>query len=48
MVKTKGLFTADLKSTGGDRVATGEESHVVALPDEFLGEVRDDSLSSPV
>ena len=47
-VKTKGLFTADLKSSGGDRVAAGEESHVVALPDQFLGEIGDDPLSSPV
>src|ERR1700733_1204448 len=47
-VKTKCLFTADLKSSRGDRVAAGEESHVVALPDEFLGEIGDDPLSSPV
>ena len=47
-VKTKCLFTADLKSSGGDRVAAGEESHVVALADEFFGEIGDDPLSSSV
>ena len=47
-IKTKGLFTADLKSSGGDRVAAGEESHVVTLPDQFLGEIGNHALSSPV
>jgi hypothetical protein len=47
-IKTKGAFTADLKSSGGDRVAAGEKSHVVALPDEFLGEIGDNPFSSAV
>ena len=47
-VETESPFAADLKSSGGDRVAAGEERHIVALPDQFLGKIRDDSLGSPV
>ena len=47
-IKTKGLFTAGLKSSGCDRVAAGEESDVVTLPDQFLGEIGDHALSSPI
>jgi hypothetical protein len=47
-VETKSPLAANLKSSGGDRVAAGEESHIVALPDQFLGEIGDDALSSAV
>ena len=47
-IKTKGALTAAFKSSGGDLVAAGEESHVVTLPDQFLGEIRYDPFSSPI
>ena len=47
-IQTKGAPTAGFKSSGGDRVAAGEESHVVTLPDQFLGQIGHDPFSSPV
>ena len=47
-VETESAFAADLKSSGGDRVAAGEEGHIMALPDQFLGKIGDDSLGSPI
>ncbi len=36
-VETESPFAADLKSSGGDRVAAGEEGHIMTLPDQFFG-----------
>jgi hypothetical protein len=47
-IKPKGALAAGFKSSGGDRVGAGEESHVVTLPDQFLGTIGDDPLSSPI
>ena len=47
-VETQSPFAANVKSSGGDRVAAGEQGHVMALPNQFLGQVGNDSLSSPI
>jgi hypothetical protein len=32
-IETKSPFAADLKSSGGDRVAAGKKGYIMALPD---------------
>ena len=47
-VEAKRPWRAAIESRGGDRIATGEQRHVVALSDQLLGQVRNDALGAAV